>query len=787
MRPRPLYYALLLALPVSVAPTSHAQRLANDVQPIVDKIEVKYGKLNNVSEAVIRAHLQVREGTDYNQLLVDRSIRSLYDTGLFDFIQAQTVEVAPQKVNLVFTVQTKFRVQDLTMTGNYKYSRKKLMKKAKQEILPGSVLDEMTVRKACDGIRDFYHKKGYSSAKVDYKIVRNEQTGLGSVNIEVSEGHRTKIVKVRFTGNDKFKARKLRGQIDTARYKWWWSWASGSGRLDEDKLDDDLGKLRDFYKNKGYLDIDITDDSVKIDEVKPGKLAITINIKEGRQYFVGDINVEGEDVMNEMTITQMLKMVPGDPFSPKQLDDDVKSVEDLYGTIGRLEAQIHAERIPNLETGNIDITYHIVEGDEYKIETIKLQGNNKSKSTVLLRELAMRPGQIFNTMWMKASEARLKNTRFFDDVSVEPEPTNIPGRKNLKVIVHEAPTAQVQFGVGYSTTEEGTIYAEYTQGNFDLFNWRSFFQGAGQKFQVSVSLGTASNETVIAFEEPYFMQQRLGLGFELYRRETEFESDYYDTTRLGMQVYMRKRLFERFEGRLFYNVENVKISLVSSSAASSDIFAAEAGSRLVSKVGFVLQRDTRNDLLFTTNGSRISIGTELAGLGGDTSYFKVDARSAIFLPTFETLDQCLALLARAGTAWPLDGGVEVDGVNYGLPLFDRFFLGGSQSLRGFEYHEVGPRDPQTNETIGGNSYGFASMEYTVKLAESFRIALFYDWGFVNIASADWNPVAFNDDWGFGIRLLVMNNPLSLDYALPLNSDDYNDKGGQFNFSFGTRF
>jgi outer membrane protein insertion porin family len=783
---RPLYYALLLVLPVSATSTIYAQRLNSDVKPIVDKIEIKYGKLNNVSEAVVRAHLEVREGTEYDQLLVDRSIRCLYETGLFDFIEAKTVEMAPNKVDVVFTVQSKFRVQDVQMTGNEKYTRKKLMKKAKADLIPGSVLDEKTVRKGCDGIRDFYHKKGYSNAKVDYKITRNEQTGLGSIAIEVSEGVRTKIKKIQFEGNEKFKDKKLRGEIETSRWKWWWSWLSGSGRLDEEKLDDDIVKLRDFYKNKGYLDVQITDDDVKVEEVRKGKLVITIKVKEGRQYFVGDINVEGEEVMNEMTITQMLKMLPGDPFSPKQLDDDIKTIEDLYGTIGRLEAQVRAERVPNLDTGNIDVTYQIVEGDEYKIESIKLEGNHKSKSTVILRELAMRPGQIFNTMWMKASEARLKNTRFFDEVTVTPESTNIPGRKNLKVTVNEAPTATFQFGVGFSTTEEGTVYAEYTQGNFDLFNWRSFFQGAGQKFQVSVSLGSSSNSTVIAFEEPYFMQQRLGLGFELYRRETEYESDYYDTVRLGIQVYMRKRLFERFEGRVFYNLENVKVSLTSS-ATDSDVFAAEEGSRIVSKVGFILQRDTRNDMLFTTSGSRISLQSEIAGLGGDTSYFKLEGRSAIFMPTFETLDQCFAILARAGTAWPLDGGLEVDGVNYGLPLFDRFFLGGPQSLRGFEYHEVGPRDPTTEETIGGNTYGFASMEYTIKLAEQFRFALFYDWGFVNIPSADFDPVAFNDDWGFGIRLLVMNNPLSLDYALPIHADDKNDKGGQFNFSFGTRF
>jgi outer membrane protein insertion porin family len=481
----------------------------------------------------------------------------------------------------------------------------------------------------------------------------------------------------------------------------------------------------------------------------------------------------------------MLQMIPGDPFSPTKLDEDVDSIRDMYGSIGRLEASVRAERIPNLETGNIDICYQIDEGAEYKIETINIEGNHKTRSTVILRELAMRPGQIFNTMWMKSSEARLKNTRFFDDVTVSAEPTNIEGRQNLKVSVHEAPTASFQFGVGFSSIEEATGYFEYTQGNFDLFNWRSFFQGGGQKFRIRYSIGSYSSEAVIDFEEPYFRQQRLGFGFSLYRSESEYNSDYYDEIRTGMQVYMRKRLFERFEGRLTYTLENVNIDMTTDE--SVPVYSLESGNRLVSKLGFIIQRDTRNDLLFTSNGSRISLESEIAGLGGDTKYFKIESRNALFMPTFETLDQCLSILVRAGTVWSLGDKVYVEDLDCSVPFFDRFFMGGPNSLRGFEYREVGPRDPDSSEPAGGNTYAFSCLEYTIKLGEQFRFALFYDWGFVNSESADFNPVNYNDDWGVGIRLLVMNNPLSLDYAIPITCDDDNDEGGQFNFSFGTRF
>ncbi len=784
---RPLYFLSFFLFLFASACSLRAQTAATaGARPIVDAIEIKSGKVNNVSESAIRAHIEVKVGTEYDQLMVDRSIRSLYGTGLFDFVQAEAVEQPDGKtVKVVFNVQTKYRVQSVALAGYHKFTRKKLMKKMDVPLMAGAVLDEHNIRKGCDNIREFYRKKGYSDAKVDYRVERNEVTGLGRIYIDIDEGVRRRIKAVVFSGNTEFKTKKLRGEIKTSRYKWWWSWASGSGRIDEEKLADDLDKLREFYQNEGYLDILIGEDDVRTVEKADGWVEIDINVHEGRKYFVGDISVEGEEVMNEVTITQMLKLLPGDPFSPKKLDEDRQTIEDMYGTIGRLDASVRAVRVPNVETGNIDISYQITEGDEYKIESIKIEGNDKTKNVVILRELAMRPGQIFNTMWMKNTEARLKNTRFFDEVTVAPEPTNIPGRKNLKVSVTEAPTAQFQFGVGYSTTEEGTFFVQYTQGNFDLFNWRSFFQGAGQKFQVSLNLGSYSNEVVLSFEEPYFRQQRIGLGFELYRRQTEYESDYYETTRIGATVYLRKRLFELFEGRISYTIEDVNVNMLTST--DSDILSAEAGKRLVSKLGFIIQRDTRDDLLFTTNGSRISLSSEVAGLGGDTRYFKLEGRTAFFLPTFETLSQCISVLARAGTVWPFERNTKINGVDYSVPIFDRFFLGGSQSLRGFEYHDVGPKDPDTKDPIGGNSYAFASLEYTIKIAEQFRIAMFYDWGFVNQGSANFNPVLFNDDWGIGLRMLVMNNPLSLDYALPINSDDLNDKGGQFNFSFGTRF
>src|SRR5690606_25048358 len=191
-----------------------------------------------------------------------------------------------------------------------------------------------------------------------------------------------------------------------------------------------------------------------------------------------------------------------------------------------------------------------------------------------------------------------------------------------------------------------------SQGNFDLFNYRSFFQGDGQKFRFRAQIGSRSNEVVLNVEEPWLFEQRLALGTTLYRQESDYNSTLYDETRAGIQIYMRKPLFELVEGQLTYTLENVEIELNPFTGAIPEDILNEEGNRVVSKVGLALVRDTRNNLIFTTQGSRFTLTTEFAGLGGNTKYVMMDSRNALYLPTFETGEQVVAVLFRAGTIWP---------------------------------------------------------------------------------------------------------------------------------------
>ena len=383
---------------------------------------------------------------------------------------------------------------------------------------------------------------------------------------------------------------------------------------------------------------------------------------------------------------------------------------------------------------------------------------------------------------MRNSEARLRNTRYFDEVSLSPEQTDLPGRKDLRIEVQEARTGNLTFGAGFSSLEDGVVFVELTQSNFDLFNPKSFFQGDGQKFRLRLQLGSSSNEVAISFEEPWFLEKRLALGTEIFRTESDYVSSEYNELRTGMEIYLRKRIRGLWTGRLSYRLEEIKIFDVDQDEAPPDVLDEE-GSRSVSKLGFNLTRDTRDSYLFTTKGNRISFVTQFAGLGGETEYIRLEARGAQFFPLFDKSDHVISTIARAGTL--------IEYADDKVPFFDRFYLGGPNSLRGFEFREVGPKQQAANgnfEPVGGNSFGFFSVEYNYKLTDPLRLALFYDIGYVNSEENDFNTHDYNDNWGFGLRILILGSPLRLDYGIPINTDRQNDKdGNQFYFSFGTRF
>lgn len=797
---------------------------AQDEAPLIEEIRIEFEGPRNVSEDAVRFRIQLQEGQPYDQALADRSIRALYGTGYYDSIQVSLEPAPDNRLIVIFSVLTKYRISAIFFEGNDEISTRRLRREIELEV--GTSLNERRINEAREAMLTYYQEKRFTNAVIEYDITRSEESGQGTVTFLISEGNRIRLADIRFIGNDNVGTGRLRRLMEVKRWSII-SWLTGSGKFKETEFGEDVERLKAYYREQGYLDVEIPDAGIRFLYPDDDRLDIVIEIREGREYQVGEVSFQGVTLFPPAAIRSTLELQTGDVFAPSKLDEDVQTIQDIYGSRGYLETRVRPERIANLETGRIDINYRVNESDRFRVESISIEGNTKTKSVVLLRELALAPGQIFDTVRMDASKARLENTRFFDEVNVQPESTNLPGRKNLKVAVREARTGNVTFGAGFSSLEEGVIFVELTQSNFDLFNWRSFFQGDGQKLRVLAQLGSNSSEFVLSFEEPWLFEQRLAFGFQLFRTETDFVSSIYNELRTGFEVYFRRRLFELVTGRLAYRLETVDIFDVSPNASS--FILSEQGERVVSKLTLTMVRDTRNRLVFTSAGNRVSLTTSLAGtaLGGDTDYLLLEFRGAQFIPTFRwPVDQHISLIGRVGTIIDLDDEFEtvesevsilvqnedgefvdededgqLDRTNTverpNIPLFDRFFLGGPESLRGFDYREVGPRDP-FGEAIGGRSFAFGSVEYSFQIVDQFQFALFYDWGFVNVDTADFNPVNYNDNIGFGVRILVLGAPMRLDFGIPLTTgssfadnedrgDFDNDEGNQFWFTFGTRF
>ncbi len=743
----------------------------------IGEVEIEFIDVRNIAEEVVRLNMQTREGMPYDETLIDGDIRSLYRTGLFEYIEVKRDFSEGDRVNLVFRVRPQYRVAEIRFSGNDEVSDRRLRREV--SVSQGDALDERLVRLDSEAIHLHYQNRGYSQAVVSYEIARNPETGTGVVTFAIEEGPRVKIKRVNFSGNETVSDRKLRKAMETRRWHWF-SWLTGSGRFKDEVFEDDLDKLRDHFRELGFLDVEISEEEIEFEYPNEERMIINVKIDEGRRYHVGEISIDGNELFTDEELMSALGLRSGGVFVPSRLDADLEALRDYYGKDGYLDTGVIVDRRPNVETGNIDLVYTIREGEKNFVESIAIEGNTKTKSVVIIRELGLGPGDVFNTVRMKASQQRLRNTRFFEEVTLTPTPTDIPNRRDLHINVREGRTGSVTFGAGFSSLERAIVFAEYSESNFDLFNARSRFQGAGQKFRFRVQLGSRSNEVLLSFEEPALFHRELALGFQIYRSETRYLASTYNELRTGFEVYLRKRLFELVEGRLSYRFEIVDIFDIDDDAPLT--IAQEEGERTVSKVGFSLLRENRDNLFVTTRGNRWEFLTEVAGgpFGGETDYYRLELRGSQFFPVFEAQTQVLSLIGRAGTVVAHSGAERI-------PFFDRYFLGGPYNLRGFDHRDLGPVEGVDNDRVGGSSYGFFSAEYSLTLVDPIRFAIFYDWGFVNADEYDFNASDYSDNFGFGLRIMIMGAPLRLDYGIPITTDDFNDSGGRFSFSFGTRF
>jgi outer membrane protein insertion porin family len=590
-----------------------------------------------------------------------------------------------------------------------------------------------------------------------------------------------------------------------------------SPRLDPEEYRRDCNRIRDFYRLKGFLDVEVLEqDPAKACTIKDlqdgsGKLDVVFKVKEGRRYTIGALTIAGNKLgaVNPVFSTEALQKVVAEPslrrgayrpevdrflsgeaFATPALDAATEKLKEYYGQMGYLNAQVEAVRTPNLQTGVIDVAFKVQEGERFIVRSLDIQGNTKTRATVIARELALSPGEVFDLARARVSEARLRNTQFFEEVRVIPVPSPVPNQSDLRVIVKEGSTGSVSFGAGYSTVEQLVGFVEYSEGNFDYTNPEGWYRGGGQKFRVRVQAGSVSNSFEHSFEEPALWQRDLAVGYKIERRYTGYFSANYNVVNEGVGVYARRRLFGAVEGRIAYDLRRVSVGSVTATAPL-DVKAEEGHPKTISSVTLSLVQDTRDEYNFPTKGSRLSLSEEIAGngLGGNLDYFKTELRTGKWFLLSPTAEQTLGLIGRVGT---------IAGSGGNLPFYERFYLGGAYDMRGFDYNDVGAAatwdTTNGNQPVGGLTYGYLSAEYTIKAADNLRFAAFYDYGFVNKDAARFSLSEANSDIGVGMRILLGGAVMRLDFGYPLQTTknpstgaDLNGGGMKFNFSFGTVF
>jgi len=758
----------LIGVLVAAAGILHAQE--------VKDIRVMSRDRTPINTETVRAFISIREGETVSRDSLSRDIKALERSGRFAYVSAD-IERLLDGVSVVYTVELKPRIRRLVIDGAQYLTNRKV-----RELLDlgvGDPVDDALLATRALAVKEQYQKKYFPYAELSWTIVTDPVTGTADVTINVDEGDRAKVKRIAFSGNDNIKPADLK-KVMKQRQRGWFSWLTGSGTYNPDDLAGDLPTLRRYYLDHGYLDVKIGQPT--IEPVGNNRIVINVPVDEGPLYRLGASSVKGVTLFSENLVTQEMTNRPGAVASAAALQSVNQRIRDFYGSRGYIDTIVTYQLDPDLAAEKegrqvVNVSYSVREGHLAYIRNIGFRGNSRTKDKVLRRELTVYPGEIMNEVKLRNSEMRLRNLGYFSMVSAVQEPTPDPTRYDAIFEVEEQKTGQFMVGAGFSSVDNLIGFVELSQGNFDLFNWPPV--GAGQKLRLRGTIGTKRNDIELSLVEPWFLDRRLALGVTLFRRDSRFFSDEYEQRNTGMNISLGKPLGRFTRVNFIYGIEEIDVYNVDEDA--SDLIKDEEGERIKSSFTTEWIFDSRDSPFIPTRGLRTSVSGMIAGgpvLQGDTDIYRLDANVSKFWPLW--FDHVFNLRGWIST-------VDYYGDSERVPIFDRLFLGGARTLRGFKYREVGPKD-EDGEPIGGYTAWYAIAEYTIPLAKLVRFAGFYDIGMVYDESFDIDWSNYNSDVGIGLRFDIPGFPLRFDYAWPLETDEFNDRSsGRFQFSIGYSF
>lgn len=748
------------------ATTANAQNFEGKT---IVSVSIRYNGPRTVDEARIRGNMSTRAGQKYSAARLDDDVRSLYKSGLVDDVRFFAEAVA-RGVKVIAEVKTRGKIVAVGFLGHTKFSDSKLAKVTK--LKAGGVMSDEAILTARRNIQDHYRGFGYADVTVTHRIQPSANApGSSELIFVVDEGARAEVRKIRFEGNTSVQSHVLRNEMKT-KQKGWFSFFTKSGRIDVVKLDEDVDRVLDYYRNRGYLRATASVRRVAADDER---VDLVITIQEGAKFTVAAVGFGRLTVFKASELAPSLTLTAGQGYSLKKMRADIRTIRSYYGSRGYADAAVSPD-IRNVTATSVSITYRIVEGRRYRVGRITIEGNDTTQDRVIRREVPLKPGEYYNSVELDTTRRRLKNMNYFNDVQVGASPSNQAGYRDVSIQVDEKKTGSISFGLGFSSVDSIVGYVNLEQTNFDIGNWPRF-TGAGQRFSAKLQLGSQRTDFRLSWVEPWFLGQRLALGTEFFYRDALYYSSEYEQSQYGAAVSLRKPVSKRAYVRAEYRIEQITID---PDTGTSPAFMMEQGDFLRSALSFNYVYDSRDSNQLPRKGHKIDVGVTYAGgfIGGDVDVFIVSGTGS---KHWNLWGDSILNVSGAFTV------ADTHGDNAFVPIFDRQSLGGPHNLRGFENRDVGPRDMVTGEVLGGNTSAYASIEYTFPLIERVRGAVFYDVGLVSAKSWDFGSDLYHDA-GVGLRLNLPFGPLAIDYAIPLNSPDpVADQGGQFQFYLDYKF
>jgi len=734
----------------------------------IDSMKIKGNK--RVETEAILAVISSKPGEVLDNDQLDKDLRTVYAMGFFKDVNIET-ENGPQGKVVIFNVIEKPSIGSISFRGNKKIKIDDLRKETGVKLY--AILNQGEIKQAVNRLKEYYRQKGFYNVQIT-EIIEERSNNEVALTFEIIEESKVYLKEIDFTGNAHFKDGVLRDAMQTKK-KGLFSFLTQSGLLDKKQLETDVQRIVLFYHNHGYIKVKVGEAQVVYDEKKKG-LKILMDIVEGPQYLINEVKIEGDLILPLADLLKKINIKQGKPFNREIIRNDILALEEVYADRGYAYVDVLPITAENDENRQANITYRITQGEKVRLERINIAGNSITRDKVIRRELKLNEGEYFSGKNFRKSRLNLYRIDYFEEVNIDTKKGSGDDLMIMDVKVKEKATGSIYFGGGYSDYDKamGKVMIEE----------RNLF-GKGQSLSASVQLSSRTTQFDVKFTEPWLFDKNLSAGIDLYKLKEE--NDYYTkdgwggALRLGFPI---EAIDEDTFGSIRYGYDDSNIIIPSGATAiiAQSIKDME-GQHITSSITLGLSRnikDLKDDPFFPRHGSINAITYEYAGgfLGGDVAYNKLNLKSAWFFPLF--LDTAFAVQGRWGLVSEGSDGI--------LPAYQKFYLGGIDSVRGFKTKSISPIDPVSGNRVGGEKMMVYNLEYRFPIYKRQGVTgvLFFDAGNVYTTDQSYSFSNLKKSYGAGVRWRTGLFPIRLEYGMIIGPTG-DEPAGSFEFMLGYPF